>query len=84
MQHLTTVVLCTWTRAVFALAGKSVFQENAMTRMIVLLLLLGQMAVGPAAGTVDAQEPGDPAVPDLIYDPATGEVVLDLDGAVGM
>jgi len=24
---------------------------------------------------------GDPAIPDLIYDPATGEVVLDVDGS---
>jgi len=29
-------------------------------------------------------EAGDPAIPDLIYDAATGEVVLALDGAAGL
>lgn len=32
------------------------------------------------AGLSPAQA-GDPAIPDLIYDPTTGEVVLDVDGA---
>jgi len=29
-------------------------------------------------------EAGDPAIPDLIYDATTGEVVFDLDGAAGL
>jgi len=29
-------------------------------------------------------EAGDPAIPDLIYDAGTGEVVFDLDGAAGL
>jgi len=39
---------------------------------------------GPApdeAGLGVPAEAGDPAVPDLIYNPATGEVILDPDGA---
>jgi len=33
------------------------------------------------AGLVGAAEAGDPSVPDLIYDPATGEVILSADGS---
>jgi len=33
------------------------------------------------AGLVGPAEAGDPSVPDLIYDPATGEVILSADGS---
>jgi len=35
----------------------------------------------PDVGGLLAAEAGDPSIPDLIYDPATGEVVLDPDGS---
>lgn len=38
---------------------------------------LDEAGLGPS-------EAGDPSIPDLIYDPATGEVVFDLDGAPGL
>jgi len=38
-------------------------------------------AGGALIGPADA---GDPAIPDLIYDADTGEVVFDLDGAAGL
>jgi len=38
-----------------------------------------------AGGALGAPaEAGDPAIPDLIYDASTGEVVFDLDGAAGL
>jgi len=36
------------------------------------------------AGLGAPAEAGDPAIPDLIYDATTGEVVFDLDGAAGL
>jgi len=38
-------------------------------------------AGGALGGPADA---GDPAIPDLIYDATTGEVVFELDGAAGL
>ena len=38
----------------------------------------GLEVLGALAGPAEA---GDPSIPDLIYDPATGEVVLSTDGA---
>jgi len=38
-----------------------------------------------AGGALGAPaEAGDPAIPDLIYDATTGEVIFDLDGAAGL
>jgi len=36
------------------------------------------------AGGLAAAAAGDPAIPDLVYDADTGEVVFDLDGAAGL
>jgi len=38
----------------------------------------------PTPAGLLAAEAGDPSIPDLIYDPATGEVIFDLDGAAGL
>ena len=47
-----------------------------------LLTMFGNFT-GPLdeAGGLVAAEAADPNIPDLIYDPATGEVVLDVDGS---
>ena len=48
------------------------------------LLAMFSAFTGPApdgAGGLAAAEAADPNIPDLIYDPATGEVVLDVDGS---
>ena len=52
-----------------------------------LLLMFGSFT-GPLDGTrmgkyggLVAAEAGDANIPDLIYDPATGEVILDVDGS---
>ncbi|REJ93955.1 MAG: hypothetical protein DWQ35_09295 [Planctomycetota bacterium] len=42
---------------------------------------LDEGGVGPGGGLMGPAEAGDPAIPDLIYDAATGEVVLDPDGS---
>jgi len=47
-----------------------------------ILLMFGEFT-GPLDGTglLAPAAAGDPAIPDLIYDPVTGEVILDADGA---
>jgi len=43
-----------------------------------------EAGLGASLGLLGAAEAGDPSIPDLIYDPATGEVILALDGAPGL
>jgi len=42
---------------------------------------LDESGLGNSLGLLGAAEAGDPAIPDLIYDSTTGEVILDPDGS---
>jgi len=50
-----------------------------------LLTMFGAFTASPdEAGGLAPAAAGDPAIPDLVYDATTGEVVFDLDGAAGL